>query len=103
MAEIVEEQLQKMAKEGPIAEHMQKIREYMLKKYKDVQKENGYWLNNLDSYFYTGFDSTKGYEELLNTISAKDVQSMLAKLLKQHNRIQVVMTVPDEDKEASAK
>ena len=103
MAEIVEEQLQKMAKEGPIAEHMQKIREYMLKKYKDVQKENGYWLNNLDSYFYTGFDSTKGYEELLNTISAKDVQNMLAKLLKQHNRIQVVMTVPDEDKEASAK
>ena len=101
MVEIVKEQLEKMAKEGPTAEHMQKIREYMLKKYKDAQKENSYWLNNLDSYFYSGFDSTKGYEELINTITAKDVQNFLAQLLKQHNMIQVVMTAPEEEKAAT--
>ena len=95
---IYKEQLEKMAKEGPSAEHMQKIKEYMLKKYKDAQKENGYWLNNLDEYFYTGIDNTKDYEKLVNSITAKEVQDFLAKLLKQNNEIQVVMTMPEENK-----
>ena len=98
LSAIVVEQLNKMAKEGPSAEHMQKIKEYMLKKYKDAQKENGYWLNNLDEYFYTGIDNTKDYEKIVNSITAKEVQDFLAKLLKQNNEIQVVMTMPEEAK-----
>lgn len=98
LSAVVVEQLNKMAKEGPSEEHMQKIREYMLKKHKDAQKENGYWLNNLDEYFYTGVDNTKGYEELINSITAKEIQEFLAKLLKQNNEIQVIMTVPEETK-----
>ena len=74
------------------------IKEYMLKKYKDAQKENGYWLNNMDEYFYTGIDNTKDYEKLVNSITAKEVQDFLAKLLKQNNEIQVIMTVPEENK-----
>ena len=94
---IVIEQLEKMAKEGPSAEHMQKIKEYRLKKYKDAQKENGYWLGNLDEYFYTGIDYTKDYETLVNSITAKDVQEFLAKLMKPNKEIQVIMTVPEDD------
>ena len=97
LASIVTEQLQKMAKEGPSEEHMQKIKEYMLKNYKDAQKENSYWLSNLNAYFYSGIDSTKGYEELINNMTAKDVKEFLDKLLKQKNEIQVTMTVPEED------
>ena len=95
---IVTEQLEKMAKEGPSAEHMQKIKEYMLKKYKDSQKENGYWLGNLDEFFYTGVDNTKDYEALVNSITAKDVKDFLDQLLKQKNEVQVIMTVPEETK-----
>ncbi len=98
LSDIVVEQLNKMAKEGPTAEHLQKIKEYMLKKYKDAQKENGYWLANLDEYFYTGVDNTKDYEKLVANTTAKDVQNFLAKLLKQNNKIQVVMTAPEENK-----
>lgn len=97
---IVVEQLNKMAKEGPSAEHMQKIKEYMQKKHKDAQKENSYWLNNLHSYFYTGIDLTQGYEELINNMAIKDVQKFLGKLLKQKNCIQVVMTVPEMNAES---
>ena len=60
-------------------------------------KENGYWLGNLDEYFYTGIDYTKDYETLVNSITAKDVQEFLAKLMKQNNEIQVIMTVPEEE------
>lgn len=95
---IVIDQLEKMAAEGPTAEHLQKIKEYMLKKYKDNQKENHYWLSNLDEYFYTGMDRTANYEALVNSITAKDIQKFTADLLKQKNEIKVVMTVPEEQK-----
>ena len=93
---IIDAQMKKMASEGPTEEHLQKIKEYMLKKYKDNQKENGYWLNNLDEYFYTGVDYTQGYEEAVNSITIKDVQKFAADLVNQGNKITVVMTVPEK-------
>ena len=68
----------------------------MLKKYNDNQKENSYWLNNLDNYFFTGVDNTKDYVETVNAISKADVQKFAADMLKQGNKITVVMTVPDK-------
>lgn len=93
---VIDAQMKKMASEGPTEEHLQKIKEYMLKKYKDNQKENGYWLNNLDEYFYTGVDYTQGYEEAINSITVKDVQKFAADLVNQGNKITVVMTVPEK-------
>lgn len=93
---IIDAQMKKMASEGPTEEHLQKIKEYMLKKYKDNQKENGYWLNNLDEYFYTGVDYTQGYEEAVNNITVKDVQKFAVDLVNQGNKITVVMTVPEK-------
>ncbi len=94
--EIVNRELDKMATDGPSEEKMQKIKEYMLKKHNDNQKENSYWLNNLHEYFSTGVDNTQDYEALINSITAKDVQQFTANLLKQNNKITVVMTVPEE-------
>lgn len=92
---IIDAQMQKMAAEGPTAEKMLKVKEYMLKKYKDNQKENSYWLNNLDEYFYTGVDNTKEYEALVNSITADDVKNFASELMKQGNKVTVVMTVPE--------
>ena len=88
--------LEKMAKEGPSAEQMQKIKEYMLKKHADNQKENAYWMNNIKEVLYTGVDMTKDYEALVNGLTAQDVAKFAADLLKQGNKLTVVMTVPDE-------
>ena len=52
----------------------------------------------MDEYLYTGVDNTKDYEKLVNSITAKEVQDFLAKLLKQNNEIQVVMNMPEENK-----
>lgn len=93
LAGIVVDELKKLAAEGPTEVHLQKIKEYMLKKYADNQKENGYWMNNLNDYFYYGMDMTKGYTDIVNSITAKDVQKFAADLLKQGNEIEVTMTV----------
>lgn len=94
LAGIVVDELKKFAEEGPSEEHMKKVKEYMLKKYADNQKENNYWLNNLNDYFYNGMDMTKDYTDIVNSITAKDVQKFAADFLKQGNEIEVTMTVP---------
>ena len=92
---IINAQLDKMAKEGPTAEQMQKIKEYMLKKYADNQKENSYWMNNLKEKLYTGVDMTQDYEALVNGLTAQDVAQFAKALLDQGNKLTVVMTVPE--------
>ena len=93
---VIDREMQKMAAEGPSDEHLQKIKEYMLKKYGDNQKENSYWVNNLKEYFRNGVDNTKDYEAAVNAITKADVQKFAADLLKQGNKITVVMTVPEK-------
>ncbi len=97
LAGIVIDQLKKLAAEGPSDVHMQKVKEYMLKKYADNQKENAYWMNNLNDYFYYGgLDMTKGYTEMVNSITPQEIQKFAATLLKQGNEIEVTMTIPKE-------
>ena len=92
---IINTQLEKMAQQGPSDEQMQKIKEYMLKKYADNQKENGYWLGNIREMLYTGMDKTKDYKALVNGLTAQDVAQFAQALLKQGNKLTVVMTVPE--------
>ena len=96
LAGIVVDELKKLAAEGPSDVHLQKVKEYMLKKYADNQKENGYWMNNLNDYFYYGMDMTEGYTDIVNSITAKDIQKFVSDLLKQGNEIEVPMTVPNK-------
>ena len=93
---LINAQLEKMAQQGPSAEQMQKIKEYMLKKHADNQKENGYWMRNIKETLYTGQDMTKDYEAIVNGVTAQDVAKFAADLLKQGNKLTVVMTVPEK-------
>ena len=94
----IEELMQKMAAEGPTAEHLQKIKEYMLKKHASNLKENSYWLGVIDEYLSTGLDATKDYEALVNSITTKDIQRFAADFIKQGNKVTVVLTMPDDKK-----
>jgi len=68
----------------------------MLKKHSEDLKENGYWLNSIDEYLYTGIDPVKDYEQIINSITPKDVQQFANELLKQKNQITVSMISPEK-------
>lgn len=92
---VIDAQLEKLATEGPKEEQMQKVKEYMLKKYNDNQKENGYWLGCLIESYNNGMDKNTGYDKLVEGITAKDIQLFAAEILKQGNKATVIMTVPE--------
>lgn len=92
MTDIVLNELNQFAQEGPSAENLNKVKEFMLKKHKENVKENGYWVNMLDDYFWDKADMNTGYDEIVNSITAKDLKEFTKALLDQNNRVEVSMT-----------
>ena len=83
--------LNKFAEEGPRQQDLDKVREYMLKKYTENQKENNYWGSQLQNYVIDGLDGCKDYEKILNSITTDDLKKFAKSLLKQGNKIEVSM------------
>lgn len=86
----------KLRQNGPDEASLNKVKEYMLKKHNENLKENGYWLNSIDEYLYTGINPIKDYEQIVNGITAKDIQKFANELLKQKNQITVSMISPEK-------
>ena len=92
---LIDELVKKMAAEGPTAEQMQKVRDYMVKQYNDNQKENSYWISSLDEYYYTGIDFNADYLSIVNSVTAADVKAFATDLIQQGNKVTVVLTTID--------
>lgn len=97
MIGIILSEADKMAKEGPSAVNLNKIKEFMLKKYKESVKENRYWLNALDEYFYTGKDLDTNYEKIINDMTIEKLQKFTKMLLDQKNQTEVIMTAAESN------
>ena len=89
MAEVIKQGLDDFVQNGPNPEHLARVKEFMLKKYQENQKENAYWMNQLKEYYWSGIDGVKGYEQILNDITGKEIQKFVKKLIKQGNCIEV--------------
>ena len=83
--------LNKFAEEGPRQQDLDKVREYMLKKFAENQKENSYWDNLMHNSIALGYDGYKDYEKILNSITTDDLKKFAKSLLKQGNQIEVSM------------
>lgn len=98
MTDIIFNELNQFAANGPSEENLNKVKEFMLKKHKENLKENGYWVNTLNSYFWENTDMNTGYEDMVNSITAKDLQAFAKALLDQNNRVEISMTSEEETK-----
>ena len=96
LMKIIYAEAEAFAKNGPDEASLNKVKEYMLKKHNENLKENGYWLNSIDEYLYTGINPIKDYEQIVNEITVKDVQKFANELLKQKNQITVSMISPEK-------
>lgn len=92
MIDIVLKEAEKMAKEGPSEVNLNKVKEFMLKKHKENLKENNYWLNVLNEYYYTGENTNDNYEKIVNEMTPAKIQKFMERLLNQKNQTEVIMT-----------
>jgi len=79
------------AKKGPREEDLSKAKEYMAKTFKENQRENHYFASIISEYIESGVDMNSDYEKILSSITVKDVQKVIAGLLKQGNHSEIIM------------
>ena len=96
LMKIIFAEAENLAKAGPSDANLKKVKEYMLKKHTEDLKENRFWLGSIDEYIFTGVDMIKDYENLVNSITAKEVQKFADDLMKQKNEVEVTMVSPEK-------
>ena len=91
LTDIVIAEIEKIAAEGPLAEDMDKTREFLLKDYKKNIEQNGWWSRTMQSYYDFGVDYVNDYEDAVNNITSADVQALAKRMLDEKSMIKVVM------------
>ena len=92
MVKLIDEGIRQLAADGPKAENLQKVKEYLLKKYQQDQKENSYWMGQLYHFYWTGVDGVTDYVQTVNAISAQDLREFARTFFGHQNSIEVSMT-----------
>lgn len=87
---IIHKEVMDIIANGPIMEDFNKIKESMLKEYEVNVTTNKYWMSALTRYYQYNFDGTD-FVDVLNSITPKDIQNTLKKLVAQGNVVEVVM------------
>lgn len=95
MIEIILNEAEKIAKEGPSQVNLNKVKEFMQKKHNENLKENSYWLGVLDEYYYTGNDVNTNYDRIVNNATVEKIQQFAQMLLSQKNQAEIIMTAAE--------
>ncbi len=96
MEEVILKGIDDMVANGPDAELVQKVKEYMNRSYQESIKKNGYWLNAIMNKVMKDQNFVDGYLDVVNGVTAKDIQDMAATIFKSGNAIIIGMTSPVE-------
>lgn len=73
-------------------EELLKIKQYMLKSYRQNQDDNSYWLTVLHVYDKFGRDMHNGYEAIVESLTPADVASFVKEVVVPANRVQMSMS-----------
>lgn len=91
IAPIINRELMKIAENGPEDSDLLKVKEYMMKKFQEDEKHNGYWLGILVSKYFYGEENHTNYLSLVNALTKEDIKTLTKQLLSQNNHIEIIM------------
>lgn len=88
---IISREINKIAENGPEDEDFSKVKEYMIKKFQEDEKQNGYWVGILGSKYFYGDDYYSNYLSTVNALTKDDIKNLTKELTSQGNYIEVIM------------
>ncbi len=91
LTDIVFAEIEKIAKEGPLAEDLEKTREYENKNYTKSIEQNNWWSSAIYEFYKYNINNVEEYLPAVNGVTSADVQALAKKILDDGNLIKVVM------------
>lgn len=94
MTEVVYKGVEDMVNNGPREDFLAKTKEYLVRKYDENVKNNGYWMSQMYQYTRFNHNFVDGYVDMVNSITIDDIKAMAKQIFHSGNRIVVGMTSP---------
>ncbi|MBK5720528.1 insulinase family protein [Dysgonomonas sp. Marseille-P4677] len=88
---IIDREVKNIAENGPEDADFQKVKEYMIKKFQEDEKTNGYWVGILGSKYFYNEDNHSNYLSLVSALTKDDIKTLTKELISQGNFIEVIM------------
>jgi zinc protease len=95
LIQVVKDELKKMAEEGPTADEINTIKEYMVKQHLDNIKNNSAWSGTLNNLHVDGADLFTGYQEIVEGMNAEQIKALASKIINSGNSALVVMNAEE--------
>lgn len=89
---LIYSEVEKMMDKPATAEEVNKIVSNMKKNHEQSKPHNSYWMNTISTYYIHGINlnDPKSYEDLLDKVSAKDVQKFAKSLFKDADVVDII-------------
>jgi zinc protease len=91
LVEICVAEIEKIAQNGPIAEDIEKSREFLKKNYNNVLENNSGWMSAITRWYEEGYNYKEDYLKLVESVTYDDVKAMAEKVLADGNFAKVIM------------
>ena len=94
LKQIIYNEIDKLEKEGPAKEYLDKAVSNMLKTREEAKLHNDYWSDALYSYYYTGIDvnDPANYEDILNSLTVKDIRKAARMIFRKADVADIVFS-----------
>ena len=91
---VMDAELEAIAAHGVEEKYLNKVKEYLLKTADENQRSNAYWMGCIESMDRRKIDYDTDYKATVSSITSTDLQKLAKKILKDRNRLRVIM-LPD--------
>lgn len=91
LIKIIHSEVADIVANGPLADDLQKVKENMLKQYKEDVEDNNWWDNALTSYYEDKIDMVNDYKASVEALTPALIQSTLKTIVDAGNVMEVVM------------
>ena len=88
---IIYSEINEIIAKGPRADDFQKVKENMLKKYKEDIAQNNWWSSALERYYQDKLNLVSDYKTAVEAMTPESVQTALKTIVAQGNILEVVM------------
>ena len=88
---IIYSEINEIIAKGPRADDFQKVKENMLKKYKEDIEQNNWWSSALERYYQDKLNLVSDYKTAVEAMTPESVQIALKTIVAQGNILEVVM------------
>ncbi|MBP1663156.1 MAG: peptidase domain protein [Bacteroidetes bacterium] len=88
---IIHDEIRQIIDKGPLKDDLDKVKENLMKQYKQDMEQNNWWRGKLKAFYQDGLNYRTDYKAAVDALTSESIQKTLKSIVDQQNVIEIVM------------